>query len=494
MKNTSLIADSEINKFHLPRWEELPEIDLYLDQVVTLINSCLSPILSFNIDKKENPIVTKTMINNYVKHHAIKPPVNKKYNKEHLAYLFVIFILKQVYSISDIKKLINLAIETSSPKQAYNRFCEELEKVLPKGLNKFLFSDNGSSCIEMALKLSFQYHLQTGNPQKTKFISLQNAYHGETIGALGVGDVDIFTETYRPLIKEGRKVKVPYINENLTADEFKKYEDECFTDLENLVNENHHEIACMIVEPLVQGAAGMMMYSPNYLKRVRELTKKFNIHLIDDEIAMGFGRTGKMFACEHAGIKPDIMCIAKGLSSGYYPIAMVCITTEIFNAFYADYKEGKSFLHSHTYSGNPLGCRIALEILKIFREEQVLNTVNKKGAYLKKQAQKLFKDKPYIKEYRHIGLIGALELKDIAPGERIGRQIYEIALKKGVLIRPIGNIIYFMPPYVITEEEIDTLLKVCLDSIEEFISIKKINLKDTLKSDNKKRENLDSPF
>ncbi|MDY4010325.1 MAG: adenosylmethionine--8-amino-7-oxononanoate transaminase [Fusobacterium gastrosuis] len=372
--------------------------------------------------------------------------------------------------------------------------CEELEKVLPKGLNKFLFSDNGSSCIEMALKLSFQYHLQTGNPQKTKFISLQNAYHGETIGALGVGDVDIFTETYRPLIKEGRKVKVPYINENLTADEFKKYEDECFTDLENLVNENHHEIACMIVEPLVQGAAGMMMYSPNYLKRVRELTKKFNIHLIDDEIAMGFGRTGKMFACEHAGIEPDIMCIAKGLSSGYYPIAMVCITTEIFNAFYADYKEGKSFLHSHTYSGNPLGCKIALEILKIFREEQVLNTVNKKGAYLKKQAQKLFKDKPYIKEYRHIGLIGALELKDIAPGERIGRQIYEIALKKGVLIRPIGNIIYFMPPYVITEEEIDTLLKVCLDSIEEFISIKKINLKDALKSDNKKRENLDSPF
>lgn len=372
--------------------------------------------------------------------------------------------------------------------------CEELEKVLPKGLNKFLFSDNGSSCIEMALKLSFQYHLQTGNPQKTKFISLQNAYHGETIGALGVGDVDIFTETYRPLIKEGRKVKVPYINENLTAEEFKKYEDECFTDLENLVNEYHHEIACMIVEPLVQGAAGMMMYSPNYLKRVRELTKKFNIHLIDDEIAMGFGRTGKMFACEHAGIEPDIMCIAKGLSSGYYPIAMVCITTEIFNAFYADYKEGKSFLHSHTYSGNPLGCRIALEILKIFREEQVLNTVNKKGAYLKKQAQKLFKDKPYIKEYRHIGLIGALELKDIAPGKRIGRQIYEIALKKGVLIRPIGNTIYFMPPYIITEEEIDTLLKVCLDSIEEFISIKKINLNDTLKFDNKKRENLDSPF
>ena len=244
--------------------------------------------------------------------------------------------------------------------------CEELTKVLPKGINKFLFSDNGSSCIEMALKLSFQYHLQTGNPQKTKFISLENAYHGETIGALGVGDVDIFTETYRPLIKEGRKVRVPYIDSKLSNEEFIKLEDECIKELEDLIIKNHNEIACMIVEPMVQGAAGIKIYSARFLKASRDLTKKYNIHLIDDEIAMGFGRTGKMFACEHAGIEPDMMCIAKGLSSGYYPIAMLCITTDIFNAFYADYKEGKSFLHSHTYSGNPLGCRIALEVLKIF--------------------------------------------------------------------------------------------------------------------------------
>lgn len=371
--------------------------------------------------------------------------------------------------------------------------CEELVKVLPKGLNKFLFSDNGSSSIEMALKLSFQYHLQNGNPNKTKFISLQNAYHGETIGALGVGDVDIFTETYRPLIKEGIKVKTPYLNNTLTEDEFKKFEDECFDELENLIVEKHSEIACMIVEPLVQGAAGMMMYSANYLKRVRELTKKYNIHLIDDEIAMGFGRTGKMFACEHANIEPDIMCIAKGLSSGYYPIAMVCITTEIFNAFYADYSEGKSFLHSHTYSGNPLGCRIALEILKIFKEDNVLEIVNKKGAYLKAKAESLFKDKKYIKEYRHIGFIGALELKNIAPNERVGRQLYEIALKKGVLIRPIGNTIYFMPPYIITEEEIDILLNVCLESIEEFIKEKNINLEKISNNSNKINKNLDSP-
>ena len=348
--------------------------------------------------------------------------------------------------------------------------CEELTKVLPNGINKFLFSDNGSSCIEMALKLSFQYHLQTGNPQKTKFISLENAYHGETIGALGVGDVDIFTETYRPLIKEGRKVRVPYVDSNLSQDEFTKLEDECIEELKELIIANHNEIACMIVEPMVQGAAGIKIYSARFLKAARDLTKKYNIHLIDDEIAMGFGRTGKMFACEHAGIEPDMMCLAKGLSSGYYPIAMLCITTEIFDAFYADYKDGKSFLHSHTYSGNPLGCRIALEVLKIFKEDNILETVNEKGTYLKNQMEKIFKNKPYVKDIRNIGLIGAIELKDdVAPGVRVGRKIYDIALKKGVFVRPLGNTIYFMPPYVITHEEIDKMLDVCEQSINELL-------------------------
>ena len=348
--------------------------------------------------------------------------------------------------------------------------CEELTKVLPNGINKFLFSDNGSSCIEMALKLSFQYHLQTGNPQKTKFISLENAYHGETIGALGVGDVDIFTETYRPLIKEGRKVRVPYVDSNLSQDEFTKLEDECIEELKELIIANHNEIACMIVEPMVQGAAGIKIYSARFLKAARDLTKKYNIHLIDDEIAMGFGRTGKMFACEHAGIEPDMMCIAKGLSSGYYPIAMLCITAEIFDAFYADYKDGKSFLHSHTYSGNPLGCRIALEVLKIFKEDNILETVNEKGTYLKNQMENIFKNKPYVKDIRNIGLIGAIELKDdVAPGVRVGRKIYDIALKKGVFVRPLGNTIYFMPPYVITHEEIDKMLDVCEQSINELL-------------------------
>lgn len=347
--------------------------------------------------------------------------------------------------------------------------AEALVEVLPKGINKFLFADNGSSCIEMALKLSFQYHLQTGNPQKTKFISLENAYHGETIGALGVGDVDIFTQTYRPLIKEGRKVRVPYLDNTKSDEEFAAYEEECIQELKKLIENSHHEIACMIVEPMVQGAAGMLMYSANYLKQVRELTKQYNIHLIDDEIAMGFGRTGKMFACEHAGITPDIMCLAKGLSSGYYPIAMACITTDIFNAFYADYKEGKSFLHSHTYSGNPLGCRVAVEVLRIFREENIMAMVQEKGEYLQTKMEELFQGREYVKSYRRMGMIGAIELHDIPGQERMGRKIAALALEKGVLIRPIGNIVYFMPPYIITKGEIDTMLEVCKVSMEEYI-------------------------
>ena len=370
--------------------------------------------------------------------------------------------------MEQINNLEHVIFASFSHKPAID-LAEALVEVLPKGINKFLFADNGSSCIEMALKLSFQYHLQTGNPQKTKFISLENAYHGETIGALGVGDVDIFTQTYRPLIKEGRKVRVPYLDSTKSEEEFKKYEAECIQELRELIESSHQEIACMIVEPMVQGAAGMLMYSANYLRQVRELTQKYNIHLIDDEIAMGFGRTGKMFACEHAGITPDIMCLAKGLSSGYYPIALVCITRDIFNAFYADYKEGKSFLHSHTYSGNPLGCRIAVEVLKIFKEENILSMVEEKGQYLQNKMEELFQGEKYIKSYRRIGMIGAIELHEIPEQERVGRKIAALALEKGVLIRPIGNTVYFMPPYIITKEEIDTMLKVCKVSIEEYL-------------------------
>lgn len=359
--------------------------------------------------------------------------------------------------------------------EAAIELVQELIKVVPAGIEKFLFADNGSSSIEMALKLSFQYHQQSGKPHKKRFISLKNAYHGETVGALGVGDIDIFTNTYRDLIKEGLKADGPDCYRCPYGKNFDNCSAQCFEKIEKLIRDNHKEVSAVIIEPMVQGAAGMKMYSPEYIKKLRKLTHEYDIHLIADEIAMGFGRTGKMFAMEHSGTSPDIMCMSKGLTAGYYPMAIVGITQKIYDAFYADYMEGKSFLHSHSYSGNPIGCRIALEVLRIFRDENILKLIEEKGKYLNKRAKEVFKGKEYIGEFRQLGMIGAIELvqnskkEDFPAGERAGYEIYKIALKKGALLRPLGNTIYFMPPYIITYDEIDKMLEICRDSIEEYM-------------------------
>ena len=294
---------------------------------------------------------------------------------------------------------------------------ERLVAVAPDGLNKLIFTDNGSSSTEVAIKLSFQYHAQTGNPQKNTFVSIEGAYHGETIGALGVGNMDRFTDIYKPLLREGIKVKGPDCFGCSFGKERENCDAECFIYMEDYLTENSAKVSGVIIESMVQGVAGMKIYSPIYLRKLRALTEKLNIHLIVDEIAMGFGRTGKMFAIEHAGVSPDIMCIGKGLTAGYFPMSIVLITDRLYNAFYADYSEGKSFLHSHSYSGNPIGCRIAVETLKIFEEENILKVIKEKGDYLRSVATERLKGIPYFGEYRQIGLIGAIELVGI-PGER----------------------------------------------------------------------------
>ncbi len=345
---------------------------------------------------------------------------------------------------------------------------ERLTSVAPEGLNKLIFTDNGSSSTEVAIKLSFQYHAQTGNPQKKTFVSIDGAYHGETIGALGVGNMDRFTDVYKPLLKEGVKVKGPDCFNCSFGKKRESCDAECFIFMEEYLKENGNIVSGVIIESMVQGVAGMRIYSPVYLKKLRILTEELNIHLIVDEIAMGFGRTGKMFAIEHAGVSPDIMCIGKGLTAGYFPMSIVLITDKLYNAFYADYSEGKSFLHSHSYSGNPIGCRIAVETLKIFEDENILDVIKEKGDYLRKAASEKLKDIPYFGEYRQIGLIGAIELVGI-PGERAGYEIYKIALKKGAILRPLGNIVYFMPPYIITREEIDKMLDIFNESLREYL-------------------------
>ena len=257
-------------------------------------------------------------------------------------------------------------------------------KVLPKGLCKFNFADNGSSSIEMALKMSFQYHYQMGNTQKKRFMALSDAYHGETLAALAMGGVDLYSELYKPILMDVIRIEAP----DCFRCPWGKCRDncvcECFIKAEEQFEKFGNETSAIIVEPLLQGSAGMKVYPPLYLKKLRELCNKYNVHLIADEIATGYGRTGKMFACDHAGISPDIMCLSKGITGGYMPMAIAVTTQEIYDAFYDDYLKGKAFMHSHTYAGNPLACSAAVEVLKILREENIIEKYARKTGVFSK--------------------------------------------------------------------------------------------------------------
>lgn len=358
---------------------------------------------------------------------------------------------------------------------------ERIINLVPKGLKKVFFSDNGSSAVEIALKISFQYHQQINKTKKTRFIALTDAYHGETLGALSVGGVDLYNKIYKPLLLDTLRVKGP----DCHRCEFKKKREtcdaECFKYMEEAIVKNHEETTAVIIEPVVQCAAGMKMYSSRYLKKLRALCTKFDINLIADEIAVGFGRTGKMFACEHANISPDIMCLSKGLTAGYMPLALTITTDKIYNAFYDEYNTFKAFLHSHSYTGNPLGCSVAVETLNIFEDENVIEKNMEKSKYLNEKVREMIKDIPYISEYRQIGLIGAIELAPLDSKKRIGYEIYKIALEKGVILRPLGNIIYFMPPFIISREEIDKVVSVARESILEYFDSTKRLLNKPLK-------------
>ncbi|AFS79546.1 adenosylmethionine-8-amino-7-oxononanoate aminotransferase BioA [Gottschalkia acidurici 9a] len=380
---------------------------------------------------------------------------------------------------NQVKKLEHVIFANFSHEPAIE-LSERIIKLVPSGLSKVFFSDNGSSAVEIALKISFQYHQQIGKNKKTKFVALTDAYHGETLGALSVGGVDLYNKIYKPLLLDTIRVKGP----DCYICEFEKKREtcnaECFKYMEEAILENHEDITGIIIEPMIQCAAGMKIYSKEYLKKLRLICDKYDINLIADEIAVGFGRTGKMFACEHANITPDIMCLSKGLTAGYMPMALTITNDKIYNAFYDDYNTFKAFLHSHSYTGNPLGCSVALETLNIFEEENILEKNKEKSQLINKKVKEIIKDIPYIGEYRQLGMVGAIELVEdkktkssLDLKKRAGYEIYKIALRKGVIIRPLGNVIYFMPPYIINEDEIDMMIKVAIDSIEEYFNINK---------------------
>ena len=371
--------------------------------------------------------------------------------------------------------------------------CQKLSEVLPQGLCKFNFADNGSAAVEMALKMSFQYHLQTGNPKKTRFMALADAYHGETLGALAVGGVDLYSEMYKPLMMDVIRIegldcyRCPWgkCRDNCNC--------ECFCKAEEAFENHAEETAAIIVEPLLQGSAGMKIYPPLYLRKLRELCDRYNVHLIADEIATGYGRTGKMWAFDHAGvniytdketgktvvksISPDIICLSKGLTGGYMPMSLVVTTQKIYDAFYDDYLKGKAFMHSHTYSGNPLACSAGIEVLNILEDEQIIPKAVSKAKYFNEIIKQKFTPLENVGEVRSIGLINAIELvknrdtkEPLNPENRTGYQIYKKALEKGVILRPLGDVIYFNPPLIIEKEDMDFVTDIALECTKEVLS------------------------
>src|SRR5579862_4177588 len=349
---------------------------------------------------------------------------------------------------------------------------EALTALAPRGLTRCFYADNGSSAIEVAVKMSFHYWRNRGASGKRRFITLSNSYHGETLGALAVGNVELYKEIYRPLLMDVITVPSPDCYERAPGVSWAEHSRAQFAHMEAALERHAHEACAVIVEPLVQCAAGMRMYDPVYLTLLREACDRHRVHLIADEIAVGFGRTGTMFACEQAHIRPDFMCLSKGLTAGYLPLSVVLTTEVVYAAFYDEYTKLNAFLHSHSFTGNPLACAVALASLRIFRDDNVLERNRALAAHMGARAREL-ENHPHVTEVRQRGMIVAIELvKDKATREpypwqeRRGLIIYRHAIERGVLLRPVGNVVYFMPPYVITPEEIDLMVEVAREGIE----------------------------
>ena len=369
---------------------------------------------------------------------------------------------------------LNAALNSQLEKMAHVMFAgithqpaidlaSSLIKASAENLSKVFFSDNGSTSVEVALKMSLQYWQQTGKENKTRFIYLKGGYHGETLGALSVCGLDIFRNKFEKVLLDNLEVegpdcfRCPY---GLNRDSCSA---ECFEPMEKALDQKN--IAGVIVEPLVQGAAGMKIYPPVYLKKLQSACDSHSVHLIFDEIAVAFGRTGSLFVSGQHDIRPTFLCLSKGITSGYLPLAVTLTTEEIYSAFYDDYNNWKMFIHSHSYSANPLACSVANETLAIVCQNDFMAMLTPKIRLMKELGQQIAKDSKWCGEFRQQGMIAALELvenndsKQPFPIEnRVGYKVYLEALKRGVFLRPLGDVIYFIPPLVISEDEITTMM------------------------------------
>jgi adenosylmethionine-8-amino-7-oxononanoate aminotransferase len=340
-------------------------------------------------------------------------------------------------------------------------------------LTRVFYSDNGSTAVEVALKMAFQYWLHKGVEGRDSFLSLENAYHGDTLGAVSVGGIDVFHEAFRPLLFKTYRAPSPYCYRCELADNPEDCGMLCLGEMEKTLKEHSQEIAAVIVEPLIQAAGGMITSPPGYLRGVRELCTKYDVLMIADEVATGFGRTGRMFACEHESVVPDIICLSKGITGGYMPLAVTISTEEVYKAFLGEYRELKTFFHGHSYTGNPLGCACALACLEVFEKEETLKLLKPKIKLLEawlREAGGL----PHVGEARNAGLMAGVELvkdkktKEPYPyEEKMGYRAAYRAREDGVMIRPIGNVLIIMPPLAISAENLKRMLDVIRLSIEK---------------------------
>ncbi|QHS10130.1 adenosylmethionine--8-amino-7-oxononanoate transaminase [Sinimarinibacterium sp. NLF-5-8] len=388
------------------------------------------------------------------------------------------YIIEQLKNQLDTLDHVMLAGFTHQP---VVELSERLCQITPPGLSRCIYADNGSSAVEVALKMSFHYWKNIGKPQKTRFIALENGYHGETLGALAVGGPSMYRDTYAPLLLSPIFVPSPDCYERAPGESWEDYTRAQFRHMERALQQHASETCAVILEPLVQCAGAMRMYHPIYLSLLREACDRHNVHLIADEIAVGFGRTGTLFACEQAppltpgdasGITPDFMCLSKGLVSGTLPLAVTLTHDAIYDAFYDEYKTGKAFLHSHSFTGNPLGCRAALATLDLFERENTLAS-NRLLSHLMWTQTAELRRHPHVAEVRQQGMILAIEMVKDAQrktpypaSERRGLRVYQYGLEHGVLLRPLGNVIYLMPPYVITPKQIEHIAQVALRGID----------------------------
>lgn len=354
--------------------------------------------------------------------------------------------------------------------------AEALIGIAPGGLKRVFYSDSGSTAVEIALKMAFQYWQQSKSDtlnakRKNKFLTFVNAYHGDTIGSVSLGGMDLFHRIYKPLLFKTIQAPGPYCYRCPVGLEKERCKSECLTEVERMIKKQHKELAGVIIEPLVQGAAGMLIQPKGFVRRIRQICNKYNILMIADEVATGFGRTGRMFACEHESVMPDIMTVAKGITGGYLPLAATLTTERIFKRFHGKFKSNRTFFHGHTYTGNPLACSAALANLKIFRNERTLQKLQAKIKILA-EGLKRFYDLPNVGDIRQCGFMVGVELvrdrgsKAVFPYEaRMGHRVILEARKRGVILRPLGDVIVLMPPLSFTTEELKLLLDVAYQSI-----------------------------